>query len=263
MLPVSSSGHLALLPELLRWPYARADPEVRKHFEVALHAGAAAAMAIVMRGEVAELARGLDARRLALLAASVAPPAVAGLAFGGPIERCLGRPRQLAAAQLCAGLALAASDRRPATRSHASADACDHLAIGLAQAVALVPGVSRGGVVLTVARLRGFRRPAASRLSREVALPAIFAAGGRMAMGLVRKPPTRELARAFAAGAAAAFAAALAASPLLAAADLGRSYTAIGVYRVSVGALALSRSRGAGGAPSPLHLSAAGRRDGA
>ena len=75
LLPVSSSGHITLVPFLLGWPYPDLEPDLRKAFEVALHAGTAAGLLIALRGEVAEAIRDLDRRRLTLLAGSFLPPA--------------------------------------------------------------------------------------------------------------------------------------------------------------------------------------------
>ena len=71
LLPISSSAHTTLVPWLLGWPYAELDPELRKAFEVALHAGTAAALLVGLRDEVAAAARGLDHRRAALIAGLV------------------------------------------------------------------------------------------------------------------------------------------------------------------------------------------------
>ena len=60
LLPISSSGHVTLVPWLAGWPYPELDPELRKAFEIALHAGTAAALLIGLRGEVAGAVRGLD-----------------------------------------------------------------------------------------------------------------------------------------------------------------------------------------------------------
>src|SRR5437764_15323205 len=78
LLPISSSGHMALVPWLLGWDYDRLDSELRKSFEVALHAGTAAALLITLRDEVGEALGGLDTRRMALIALSFAPPALVG-----------------------------------------------------------------------------------------------------------------------------------------------------------------------------------------
>ncbi|MBA3264386.1 MAG: undecaprenyl-diphosphate phosphatase [Thermoleophilaceae bacterium] len=82
LLPVSSSGHLALVPRLLGWDYPDLPAEARKTFEVAVHAGSAPAIALALRG-------GLG-RNSHLLALTLLPPAAAGLLFEQPIERRLG-----------------------------------------------------------------------------------------------------------------------------------------------------------------------------
>ena len=113
LLPISSSGHTTLIPWLARWPYPGLDPELRKAFEVALHAGAGAALAIVMRGELLETARALDARAIAVIAASLAPPALAGYALERAIERRLGGPRATAAGLIAGAVAMALADALP------------------------------------------------------------------------------------------------------------------------------------------------------
>src|SRR4051795_5204011 len=75
LLPISSSGHTELVPWLLGWEYAELDGELRKAFEVALHAGTAAALLVALRHEVAEAVTALDRRTVALVAGSFAPPA--------------------------------------------------------------------------------------------------------------------------------------------------------------------------------------------
>jgi undecaprenyl-diphosphatase len=175
LVPVSSSGHVTALPWLLGWEVAGWSGARRKELEVALHAGTAAALLLVAR----------PARlRPALLAAAVLPPALAGLALERRIEERLGTPATLAAGLLAGGAALVLADRAPATRSAADATVADGLALGLAQAAALIPGVSRSGATLAAARARGFSRPDASRLSWEVALPVLLGASGLKAWRL-------------------------------------------------------------------------------
>lgn len=96
LLPVSSSGHITLVPWLAGWPYEELDPELRKAFEVALHAGTAAALLIALRGEVGDAARGFDRRRASLVLLSFLPPAVAGYTLERPIEQRMGTPRSIA-----------------------------------------------------------------------------------------------------------------------------------------------------------------------
>jgi undecaprenyl-diphosphatase len=232
-----------LVPALLGWPYARLDPELRKSFEVALHVGTAAALLIALRGEVQEAARELDGARLARHALTLAPAAAAVALFERPIERRLGRAEVVAAAQILAGVALAAADRRAALRSHEDARAADALAIGVAQATALVPGVSRNGATLTAARLLRFDRPSANRLSRHAALPIIAAAAALKAGRLARRALPAHVRRAFAIGAAASFASTLAASRLAGRMDRARSYAPLAAYRVALGVAALARLR--------------------
>ena len=131
LLPVSSSAHTALLPWLAGWRYAELDPELRKSFEVALHAGAGLALAIDMRGELLEEALRSTARRAATIACSLAPPAIAGYALRRSIERRLGGPRSIAAGLIAGAVAMALADaaarararrcerRRPARRAGA------------------------------------------------------------------------------------------------------------------------------------------------
>src|SRR5204862_441493 len=104
-----------------------------------------------------------DARTLVL---SLAPPVILGYAFERRIEETLGGPRAVAAGLLAGAIALAAADRRPAARPRPRRIAArDGVILGLAQAAALVPGVSRTGATLAAARARGFSREAASSLS--------------------------------------------------------------------------------------------------
>jgi undecaprenyl-diphosphatase len=237
---VSSSGHLVLVPALLRWPYVELDAELRKSFEVALHAGTAAALLIALRHEVAEAVRELDRARITRHVLTFLPPALAAFAFERSIERRLGSPRGVATAQVAAGLALAAADRAPAFRHHDDARALDAVAIGLAQACALAPGVSRNGATLTAARLFHFERRAANHLSRHAALPIILAAAGLKGLRLWRRGLPAGLAGPFGAGAAAAFVSTLASAPLVRLVDSARSYAPFAAYRVGLGALGLA-----------------------
>jgi undecaprenyl-diphosphatase len=235
------------VPALLRWSYADLDDELRKSFEVALHAGTAAALLIALRAEVREVLSELDGARLLRHALTFLPPGAAAFALERPIEERLGSPRGVAVAQVAAGFALAVADRAPAERPHQSAGAADSLALGIAQACALVPGVSRNGATLTAARLLRFDRFAANRLSRHAALPIILAAAGLKGTRLWRRGLSAELARPFAAGAAAAFVSTLASSRLVGRVDRARSYVPFAAYRVALGAVTLIRLNGSHG----------------
>ncbi len=178
LLPVSSSAHTTLIPLLLDWPYAELDGELRKSFEVALHAGASVALAFDMRRELLESARRLDRRRIGVVALSLAPPALAGLALRPLIARRLGGPRAIATglAGGSAAMALAELTFDSGERTDRDANARDGAALGLAQALALAPGVSRYGATLTAARARGFSRVDAQTLSWHAALPVMLGA---------------------------------------------------------------------------------------
>jgi undecaprenyl-diphosphatase len=239
-----------LVPALLSWSYVELDDELRKSFEVALHAGTALALLIALRHEVEEAVRELDAGRAVRHALTFLPPAAAAFAFERPIERRLGSPAGVAKAQVCAGVVLALADLSPGSRDYARAGTLDALAIGLAQACALAPGVSRNGATLTAVRLLRFERAAANRLSRHAALPIILAAAGLKGVRLWRRGLPRALAAPFAAGAAAAFCSTLASARLVAVVDGATSYAPFAAYRVALGAVALARlGRGTGSGP--------------
>ncbi len=189
LLPISSSAHTALVPWLAGWSYERLDGRARKSFELALHAGGGLALAIEMRGELRGDVARLDRRRGGALALSLLPPALAGAILRGPIERRLGTPRSIAFALAGGGLALALADGRGGSeRDCAQAGPRDGLALGVAQALALIPGVSRSGAALTAARARGFRRGAAHALAWEAALPVLLGASAVEGVRLARAP---------------------------------------------------------------------------
>jgi undecaprenyl-diphosphatase len=218
LLPVSSSAHTALVPWLAGWRYAELDARLRKSFEVALHVGAGAALALDMRMELLEATRTLSARRAAVVALSLAPPVLAGYALERPIERRLGGPGSIAAGLVAGAAAMALADLRPAAggrRAERDAGACDGLALGLAQTAALVPGVSRTGATLTAARARGFAREDARTLSRHAALPVIVGAGALKGWRLAREGLPGGAGRALGVGAGSAFISTAASARLL------------------------------------------------
>lgn len=245
LLPVSSSGHVELVPWLFGWRYSGLDPELRKAFEVVLHAGTAAGLLLALRQELGEELRELDGRGVRMIALSVLPPAVVGFALERPIERRLGTPATTAAGLIAGSVAMAIADRAPQLRGRAEASALDALSLGLAQTCALVPGVSRGGATLAAARFRRFRRVDASRLSRSVALPVIAGATALKTMRLTRSGLPRGTAVPFAAGTGSAFASTLASTWLIARIERDRSLLPYAIYRVLLAALVLTRLRSA------------------
>jgi undecaprenyl-diphosphatase len=244
LLPVSSSAHIALVPWLAGWRWQELDSEARKSFEVALHAGTAAALLVCLRREIAAELREFDARRAAVVALSFVPPAIAGLTLERHIESKLGTPGAIASGLVAGGLAMALADRAPQERGHGDARPADGLALGLAQAAALAPGVSRNGATLTAARARGFTREHANLLSRTVALPVIVGATLLKGERLRRRGLTPGTGRTLAIGAAASFASTLASQRLIRLVERDRALWPYAAYRVGLAALVKRRLRG-------------------
>jgi undecaprenyl-diphosphatase len=243
LLPVSSSAHIVLLPWLAGWDWERLDPEVRKSFEVALHAGAAAALLIGQRRTIAEELRSFDGRRAIVLGLSFIPAAVVGYTLERPIERRLGGPRATAYGLLAGAAAMLAADRRPQRRGRGDADAGDGLALGLAQAAALAPGVSRNGVTLAAARWRRFSRDQANLLSRTIALPIIVGATLLKGARLRRRGASPALRRSMAIGVAASFASTLASQRLIRLVERDRALWPYAAYRVGLATAVLVKLR--------------------
>lgn len=192
LLPISSSGHVTLVPWLLGWNYEGLDPELRKSFEVALHAGTAAALLITLRDEVRDTVRSGSPRLALLIGLSFIPPAVAGYLLEGTIEKRLGRPGSVAAGLVAGSAALWTADRARGRRGREDATIIDALWLGAAQASALMPGISRNGATVAAARRRGFSPVEANVLSRHVALPIIAAATARRAFHSRMQVPVRQ-----------------------------------------------------------------------
>jgi undecaprenyl-diphosphatase len=233
---------MTLVPWLLGWPYGDLDPELRKAFEVALHAGTAAALLVALRDEVSDAALDFDRRRATLVALSFVPPAIAGLLLERPIERRLGTPPTIAVGLLLGAAAMALADRFGATgRTRGQAGAGDALWLGAAQACALVPGVSRNGMTLAAARWRGFDREDANALSRHVALPIIVGATALKGTRLVRRGLPRRMGLRFAVGVAASFVSTLGSTWLIRQVERDRSLAPYAAYRAGLALLVLRR----------------------
>jgi undecaprenyl-diphosphatase len=241
LLPVSSTAHLSLLPWLAGWRWSELDPGARKSFEVALHAGAAAALLVGQRRLIAEELRLFDARRAAVVALSFVPPAIVGYGFERQIEGRLGGPRATALGLVAGAVAMAIADRRPQGRGPGAATPGDGLALGLAQAAALAPGVSRNGATLAAARWRGFTRAHANRLSRTVALPVIVGASLLKGARLRRRGLDPALRQAIAAGVAASLASTLASQKLIDLVERDRALWPYAAYRVALAGAVLYR----------------------
>jgi undecaprenyl-diphosphatase len=243
LLPVSSSAHLVLVPWLAGWDWEAIDPELRKSFEVALHAGAAAALLVGQRRVIAEELRHFEHRRAVVLAFSFLPAAFVGYVFERQIEQRLGGPKATAVGLLIGAAGMLVADTRPQQRGRGDATPVDGLALGIAQAAALAPGVSRNGATLTAARWRRFSREQANLLSRTVALPIIVGASGLKGVRLARRGTSPETRRALAIGVGASFASTLASQGLIKLVERDRALWPYGAYRGALAAVVLTKIR--------------------
>lgn len=195
-LPISSSAHLILTPYLFGW---RDQGLV---FDVATNTGTLAAVMVYFRRDLGELARaswgevtgrgggtveGIPARRLVLaLIVGTIPVAVAGLLIDEWVETAGRSALVIALTSIVFGLALGLADRAGGKeRQLATLTLRDALLIGLAQALALVPGTSRSGITMTAALALGYHRPAAARFSLLLAIPVGLLVTGWDALKLV------------------------------------------------------------------------------
>jgi len=243
LLPVSSSAHIVLIPWLAGWDWDDLDPELRKSFEVALHAGAAAALLIGQRQTIAEELRAFDRRRGLVLVLSFLPAAAVGYGLERQIEVRLGGARATAIGLLAGAAAMLLADTRPQLRGRGEAGPADGLALGVAQAAALAPGVSRNGGTLAAARWRCFSRDQANLLSRTVALPIIVGATLLKGVRLGRRGVEPELRRALAIGTAASFASTLASQRLIRLVERDRALWPYAAYRAVLAAAVLAKLR--------------------
>ncbi len=184
-LPISSSGHLLLVPWLFGWDdFAGAGgKDLEKAFDVALHIGTVVAVLAYFRRDLVPLARaGLRAlrrravetaeERLAwLLLVSAVPGAITGALLDGVITEHLGAEWLIGVMLVVFAVVLLVADRRPATRGSGEFEARDALVMGVAQALALQPGVSRSGVTMSTARWLRFDRDATARISFLMSVP--------------------------------------------------------------------------------------------
>lgn len=226
--PVSSSAHVALLAGGL---------SRHRTVEVALHGGTALVLPWVVRDVPARMPRG--ARGAAVVGASLVPPILAGAGGGSVLDRWSGRRGAVAAGLVAGSAALVWADHAgTGTRTAADATLADGLALGAAQAVALLPGVSRRGATLAAARARGFTREAAGDLSWAAGVPVLAAAAARGAWLSARRGELRAGLPAFTTGAVTAATTLAALSPARGAIERV-PYAAWAGWRVAVAAAIL------------------------
>ena len=184
-LPISSSGHLVLVPWLFGWNDF-GSPAIEKAFDTALHLGTLLAVLFYLRqelvGYVREGVRVIIApkradkqmgRRAWLFVASAIPAGVAGAIGEDWVTEKLGKPVMVAVSLIVFGLVLLWADRLAGERDEDSFSTRDAVLIGIAQVIALNPGTSRSGITITAARKFGFSRDAAARVSFLMSVPVI------------------------------------------------------------------------------------------
>jgi undecaprenyl-diphosphatase len=190
-LPISSSGHLVLVPAFAGW----SDQGLM--FDVAVHLGSLAAVCVYFRADIAGLLRGgvgllrgqaqsRDARMALAIGIGTVPAAIAGLAFAGWIEDNLRDPAVVVVTLSVFGILMALADYL-GRRDRVIGDVTlkDAVIIGLAQAMALIPGTSRSGITITAGRALGFARQDAARFSFLLSAPVILLAGGYKILSLL------------------------------------------------------------------------------
>jgi undecaprenyl-diphosphatase len=193
-LPISSSGHLILVPWLGDITYLKDHEDFNKTFDVALHLGTLVGVVAYFRLEVRLMLEGVaelvqrrrvesEAGRLVvLIAIGTIPAVIVGAVAENWIDDHLGEPWQIAIFLAVFGLLLGYADRRPQERGIPEVQKRDALKVGLAQALALAPGVSRSGITITAGRFLGLERDSAARFSFFLLIPVT--AGAVLVKGL-------------------------------------------------------------------------------
>ncbi len=201
--PISSSGHLILVPWLFGWPILN-DPSVNKTFDVALHLGTLVGALVYFRADVVRYLlawiRSIRARSISTaderlawaLVVGTIPGAIAGATFQSVIEDRLGAPWLIALMLAVFAVVLYVVDRRARSDKRVQdVTVMGGLGLGIAQALALQPWVSCSGITITAARVYGLDRASAARFSFLLSLPIIAGAGLFKGIDLVRNglPP--------------------------------------------------------------------------
>lgn len=245
-LPVSSSGHLILLPQLT------GAEDQGQAIDVAVHVGTLGAVLLYFRSDFARVGRGIpqllggraksdDARLAQYLLISTIPIVIFGaiLKVTG-LDQAVRSIAVIGWTMLIFGLILFWADKRsPVHRRSHSWNLRDAWTMGLAQALALIPGTSRSGITITAARALGFAREDAARLAMLMSVPAILMSGGYLIVEALWQGNT-ALWRDAAIAAALAFVAAMLALSLMMRLLRSVSFTPYVIYRVILGLILLA-----------------------
>ncbi len=190
-LPISSSAHLILVPKLLGWE------DQGLAFDVALHIGSLLAVLFYFKKEIVDITKdifssiklkksiGESTLGWAVLLGTI-PVGLAGLSFNDFISDNLRSPLVIAGSTIIFGLALYLSDRSVGVKSESDITIKTALLVGVAQAIALIPGTSRSGITITAALFLGFSRVASARFSFLLSIPVIVLAGGLKSIELIQ-----------------------------------------------------------------------------
>jgi undecaprenyl-diphosphatase len=188
LLPISSSGHLILVPWVAEWRYLEANDDFNQTFDVALHLGTLVAVVVYFRTDLAALLAALvrsaarrrveapDERVAWLIAIATVPAVVVGAGGESLIQDYLGEPWQIAILLAVFAAVLWVADRRAQGRRVRNLGYGEAVAVGFAQALALAPGVSRSGITISAGRFLGLDRDAAARLSFLLLVPVTLGA---------------------------------------------------------------------------------------
>jgi undecaprenyl-diphosphatase len=183
-LPISSSGHLIVVPWLQDYTFLRENPDFNKTFDVALHIGTLIAVVYYFRRDLWGMGRGFlrtlrtrsleghDEHLAWVVIVGTIPAVIVGGLGEDAIDDNLGEPWTIAVQLIFFGLLLGVADRLPERLDVDHVKVRHGLYIGLAQALSLAPGTSRSGITITAGRFLGFTRDAAARISFLLLVPA-------------------------------------------------------------------------------------------
>jgi len=247
-LPISSSGHLIIVPWLFNWHFLLDNPDLNKTFDVALHLGTFVAVLVYFWREVVKLigawARSLARRTLAdpearlawLLLVSTIPAGILGVALESFIEDRLGKPWIIAITMIVFALVMYAIDH--VAKLDRDLDALtwtDSILIGVAQAFALCPGVSRSGITMMTGLALRLDRESAARYSFLLSIPVIGGAAAFKAAEIAKNGLPSGTAMPFAVGILSAAVSGFAAIWFVLAYLKRNNFNLFVIYRIVVG----------------------------
>ncbi|MGZ8781897.1 MAG: undecaprenyl-diphosphatase UppP [Gaiellaceae bacterium] len=252
LLPISSSGHLILVPWVADWEYLKEHDAFNQTFDVSLHLGTLVAVVVYFRADIARLTAAWfgtlrrrsvetpDERIAWYVAAATIPAAIVGAVGENLIAEKLGEPWQIAILLALFGVLLYVADRQPETKDMSQIGLKAAVGVGLAQTLSLMPGVSRSGITITAGRFLGLDRDSAARFSFLLLVPITFGAVAYKGVGdvLLADLPS-GMTGPFVVGSLASFASAVVAISALLGYVRRHDYTAFVVYRLLVAAIVL------------------------